>query len=133
MYLLHYLRIGNFPCICKADAPRIDIASLSAEKLETAKQEMLKINPNIDVLVVPTDTSSEDSVDRLKDNVKSKFGVPDVLVNFPAFWSSAESITKSKRKEWWADFVRYLYSGCLVWERTGFSTEFRESTSKEAT
>jgi NAD(P)-dependent dehydrogenase (short-subunit alcohol dehydrogenase family) len=70
---------------------------------------MLKINPNIDVLVVQTDTTSEDSVDHLEETVKSKFGVPDVLVNYAALWSSPESITESKPKEWWADFVRYLF------------------------
>jgi NAD(P)-dependent dehydrogenase (short-subunit alcohol dehydrogenase family) len=83
----------------KADAPRTVIASRSAENLEATKQEMLKISPNIDVLVVPTDTTSEDSMDHLEETVKSKFGVPDVLVNCAALWSSAEPITESKPKE----------------------------------
>jgi NAD(P)-dependent dehydrogenase (short-subunit alcohol dehydrogenase family) len=72
---------------------------------------MLKINPNIDTLVAPTDNTSEDSVGHLQETVKSKFGV---LVNCAALWSSAESITESKPKEWWADFVRYLRFGRLI-------------------
>jgi NAD(P)-dependent dehydrogenase (short-subunit alcohol dehydrogenase family) len=83
----------------KADAPRIVIASHSAKRLETTKQEILKINPNIDILVVPTDTTSEGSVDRLEETVKSKFGVPKILDNRAALGSSAEPITESKPKE----------------------------------
>jgi NAD(P)-dependent dehydrogenase (short-subunit alcohol dehydrogenase family) len=67
---------------------------------------LLKINPNIDVLVVPTDTTSEDSVSRLEETVKSKFGIPDALVNGAGLFSSTETIGESKPKEWWADFVR---------------------------
>jgi NAD(P)-dependent dehydrogenase (short-subunit alcohol dehydrogenase family) len=76
---------------------------------------MLKVSPNIDVLVAPTDTTSEDSVDHLEETVKSKFGVPDVLVNCAALWSSAESITESKSNELWPEFGRYLFLA-LVWE-----------------
>jgi heptaprenylglyceryl phosphate synthase len=63
---------------------------------------MLKVSPNIDVLVAPTDTTSEDSVDHLEETVKSKFGVP-------------ESITESKSNELWPEFGRYLFLA-LVWE-----------------
>jgi NAD(P)-dependent dehydrogenase (short-subunit alcohol dehydrogenase family) len=98
----------------KADAARIVIASRSAEKLEVTKQELLKINPNVDVLVVPTDTTSEDSVNHLEETVESKFGIPDVLVNGAGLWSSVETIGESKPKEWWADFVRYLRPGFLI-------------------
>lgn len=80
--------------------------SRSAQKLDVAKEELLKINPSINVLVVPTDTTFEDSVSRLEETVKSKFGIPDVLVNGAGLFSSTETIGESKPKEWWADFVR---------------------------
>jgi hypothetical protein len=48
--------LSNQPTIAlaftKADVPRIAIASCSATRLETTKPEILKINPNIDILVV---------------------------------------------------------------------------------
>ncbi|KAF2476655.1 NAD(P)-binding protein [Lindgomyces ingoldianus] len=88
----------------KADADRIVIASRSAEKLEETKQELLRINPNADVLVVPTDTTSEDSVNHLEETVKFEFGIPDVLINGAGLWSSIETIRETNPKEWWADF-----------------------------
>jgi len=98
----------------KADAARIVIASRSAEKLEATKQVLLKINPNVDVLVVPVDITSEDSVNHLEETVKSKVGIPNVLVNGAGLWSSTETIGESEPKDWWADFVRYLRLGFLV-------------------
>jgi len=94
------------------------MASRSAEKLEATKQELLKTNPHVDVLVVPTDTTSEDNVNHLEETVKSKFRIPDVLVNGAGLWSTAETIGESKPKEWWADFVRYLHPGFLIEEGT---------------
>lgn len=78
---------------------------------------MRKINPNVDVLVVPTDTTSEDSVSRLEETVKSKFGIPDVLVNGAGLWSSTETIGESKPKEWWADFVNTTFVLALLYMR----------------
>ena len=97
--------------LAKADAPCIVIASRSAERLEATRRELLKINTDVDVLVIPTDTTCEGRVDRLKETVKAKFGIPDVLVNGAGLWSSAEPTAESKPKEWWADFV----SGLSCW------------------
>ncbi|CAM1508914.1 Fc.00g026530.m01.CDS01 [Cosmosporella sp. VM-42] len=88
----------------KADASRIAIASRSTEKLEATKQELLTINPNIYVLIIPTDTTSEDSVENLQEIITDKFGVPDVLVNGAGRWASADTLGESKPKDWWADF-----------------------------
>ena len=90
------------------------IASRSVEKLEVTKQELLKINPNVEVLVLSTDTTSEDSVNRLEETVKSRFGIPDVLVNGAGLWSSSERIGESKPKDWWADVVSHTRPGNLV-------------------
>jgi len=79
--------------------------SRNVEKLNVTKQELLSINGNMDVLVLPTDTTSEDSVSSLEDAVKSKFGIPHILVNSAGLWSSTEIIGETKPKEWWADFV----------------------------
>jgi len=94
----------------KADAARIVIASRSAEKLEA---KLLKINFNVDVLVVPVNTTFEDSVNHLEETVKSKFEILNVLVNGAGLWSSTETIGESEPKKWWADFVRYLRPGFL--------------------
>ncbi|KAF2488334.1 NAD(P)-binding protein [Lophium mytilinum] len=89
----------------KADAARIVLASRSSQKLEATKRELLKVNPKVDVLVLPTDTTSEESVNHLEETVKSSFGIPDVLVNGAGLWSGAATIIgESEPKEWWADF-----------------------------
>lgn len=98
----------------KADAARIVIASRRVAKLEETKKELLQINPNVDVLILQTDITSEDSVDRLEETVKSKFGIPDVLVNAVGSWSSSENLGNTNPKEWWADFVRHSYSSFSV-------------------
>ena len=116
----------------KAGAAKLVIASRSAKRLEATERELLKINPNVDVLVLPTDTTSEDSVNNLEEVVRSKFGIPDVLVNGAGLWSSVETIGDSKPKEWWADFVSPLSPGHLIKETHG-STESRKSMSKETT
>jgi NAD(P)-dependent dehydrogenase (short-subunit alcohol dehydrogenase family) len=94
----------------KADAARIVIASRNAQKLEETKQEMLKINSNVDILVIPTDTTSEESVNNLEEVIKSKFGIPDILVNGAGLWASNDTIGDSIPKDWWADFVSFLHS-----------------------
>ena len=100
----------------KAGAARIVIASRSAQKLEATKEELLKINPNADVLVLSTDVTSEHSVNHLEETVKSRFGIPDVLVNGAGRWSPSATLGESKPQEWWADFVRYSCPGFLMQE-----------------
>jgi NAD(P)-dependent dehydrogenase (short-subunit alcohol dehydrogenase family) len=89
IYLCSNIPFGQGIAIAfvKAGVARIAIASRSSEKLEVTKQELLNISPNVDVLVIPTDIASEDSVDHLEETVKSKFGIPDILVNGVGLWS----------------------------------------------
>jgi len=102
------LKQGIALAFAKAGAPRLVLASRSIAKLESTKQELVKINPNIDVLVVQTDITSEKSVDLLADAIKTKFGTPDILVNGAGLWSSTEMIGESNPTEWWQDFVSKL-------------------------
>ncbi|KAF2815864.1 NAD(P)-binding protein [Mytilinidion resinicola] len=105
----------------KADAARIVLASRSGQKLGATKQELLKINRNLDVLVLPTDTTSEESVNHLEETVKSKFGIPDVLVNGAGIWAGGDTIIgESNPKDWWTDFevnVKGSYLMCRAFLR----------------
>jgi NAD(P)-dependent dehydrogenase (short-subunit alcohol dehydrogenase family) len=91
----------------KADAARIVIASRSVEKLKVTKQDLVKVNPNVDILVLVTDITSEESVGNLEENARSTFGTADVLINAAGLWLSTDTVEKSSPKQWWADFVRY--------------------------
>ena len=71
---------------------------------------MVSINPNVDVLILSTDITSEDSVNNLEEIVKARFGVPDILVNGAGSWFCSDTIGESKPKEWWSDFVGYFLS-----------------------
>jgi len=62
-------------------------------------------------LIIPTDTTSEESVNHLEETVKSKYGIPDVLVNNVGTWTSGGVLGETKPKDWWWDFVRYFLSG----------------------
>jgi NAD(P)-dependent dehydrogenase (short-subunit alcohol dehydrogenase family) len=97
-----------YSAFVKAEASRIVIASRVAKKLEVTKQELLKINPRLNVLAIPTDITSEDSVNNLEEILKSMGWIPDVLVNGAGLWSCAKTIGESDPREWWADFVCYI-------------------------
>jgi short-subunit dehydrogenase len=87
----------------------IVLVARSAEILEIVKQEILAINENIKVLVVPADLQSEKSVAALWETVKKTFGHADVLINNAA---SAHTglLAEAPAVEWWSNFVRYLTS-----------------------
>ena len=90
----------------KANASKIVMISRTAKKLEAAKQELLSINPNLTVFTIPTDTSSEDSVNVAEETIRSKVGIPDILINGAGLWTSPEAVAETNPKQWWADFVR---------------------------
>lgn len=81
------------------------IVSRSAEELETVRQDILAINKDINVLAVPTDTRSMESVAALWEKVKTTFGKADVLVN-NAGTLKGGAVGEIAVNDWWLDFVR---------------------------
>ena len=88
----------------KAGVAKIILAARNVEKLEETKREVLSFNGDVEVLVFPTDTTSQESVEKLEHKAKAWCGVPDVLVNAAGLWSSTTSLSESNPEEWWADF-----------------------------
>jgi NAD(P)-dependent dehydrogenase (short-subunit alcohol dehydrogenase family) len=88
----------------KAGVAKIILAARSVEKLEETKREVMRVNDGVEVLVFPTDITSQQSVEKLEDKAKGWCGVPDVLVNAAGLWSSTSTLSESNPEKWWADF-----------------------------
>lgn len=76
-----------------------------SKTLEETADALKKISPSLNVLPVPTDITSLESVNSLEETIKSKVGTPDILVNAAGSWQSTEAISETKPAQWWGDFV----------------------------
>lgn len=83
------------------------LVARNAEQLAETEADIRALNEQVEVLSVPTDLASEESVARLFDQVKARFGTVDVLIN-NAGTSNDGRMVDVEFKNWWTDFVRFF-------------------------
>ncbi|TVY62255.1 Short chain dehydrogenase citE [Lachnellula suecica] len=96
-------RHGFVKSFARAGPKGIVLVARSAAELEAARQDILAINKEIEVLAVPTDARSPESVAALWGAVKETFGRADVLIN-NAGTISRGSISDTPVDDWWLNF-----------------------------
>ncbi|KUJ06628.1 NAD(P)-binding protein [Mollisia scopiformis] len=82
----------------------IVLVARTAESLQSVAKEINAINPNIEVLPVPTDLTNPDSIAAMWEKVKTKFDHADVLVNNAGTLTDATSVKDADSGKWWYDF-----------------------------
>jgi short-subunit dehydrogenase len=101
------------------------LVARSSDGLAAVSEEIHAINKSIEVLAVPTDMSNPASISSLWDEVKTKFGHADVLIN-NAGTSQNGSILDIPEDSWWSDFVSnqsHLVHQSLTTNRRSMSEE----------
>jgi NAD(P)-dependent dehydrogenase (short-subunit alcohol dehydrogenase family) len=77
--------------------------------LEATEAEVHAIAPNVELLSVSVDISSEAGVAALFESIKSRFGTVDVLVNNAGIIAAENVPFKDGAfAEWWSNFVSGL-------------------------
>jgi NADP-dependent 3-hydroxy acid dehydrogenase YdfG len=72
-------------------------------------EEIHAINNKIELLTVPTDIISSESVSALWEKVKANFGHADILINNAGTFNSGGPISEAAADAWWSDFVSFLF------------------------
>src|SRR6201996_2277208 len=72
---------GFAPAFAKAKPRAIVLVGRSATKLAATEDNLRRIRNEVEYLSVPTDISSQSSVDALYEAVKARYGHADVLIN----------------------------------------------------
>lgn len=75
-------------------------------QLEETKAEILKINPDVDVLLKQTDVTSDKEMREVFEAAKEKYGTIDVAVADAGRNGSGKMIAQSESDSFWMDFVR---------------------------
>lgn len=83
------------------------IAARNADKLEETEALALGIEPTVEIVRVPTDVTSEDSVKNLFDIIQQKFGKADVLVNNAGVSVGHTTVDMMELDDYWQNFVEF--------------------------
>lgn len=95
------------PAFGKANAEAIVLVARNGSALEAICSEISKINPNAQLLAVPTNIGEEESVKALFEKIKRQFGAVNVLVNAAGVLGAENIPLKDGAfSEWWNNFVR---------------------------
>ncbi|PVH71991.1 NAD(P)-binding protein [Cadophora sp. DSE1049] len=97
-------RIAFAASFARASPKAIVLVARTAESLTAAAKEIHNINSNIEVLTVPTDLLSPESVSALWEKVKAKFRHADVLVNNAGTLAGGGALSDANPGAWWSDF-----------------------------
>ena len=95
---------GWAPAFAKARPKALVLVARDLKRLEATKAKIQKINPDVEIMLSSTQISEPDSVAKLFDEVKSKYGYAHVLVNNAGTFQSSENIVKADPVKWWGDF-----------------------------
>ncbi|EEA20531.1 hypothetical protein TMatcc_000517 [Talaromyces marneffei ATCC 18224] len=88
----------------RAKPKAIVIAARNADKLEETEALALGIEPTVEIVRVPTDVTSEDSVKNLFDIIQQKFGKADVLVNNAGVSVGHTTVDMMELDDYWQNF-----------------------------
>ena len=95
---------GFAPQFARAKPKAIVLVGRSDPKLKAVEDSLKKIAPEVDYVCVPTDITSESSVQDLFNTVEKKYGHADVLVNNAGMFQSMGNISDVDSAKWWFDF-----------------------------
>ncbi|KAF2448569.1 NAD(P)-binding protein [Karstenula rhodostoma CBS 690.94] len=90
------------------------LVARNAKKLEEVAASVKEKFPELETLTVSTDVADPASVAALFEEVKSKFGHADVLVNNAAVFNSLAPVKDDDHKVWWSDMTVNIYGTFLV-------------------
>ncbi|KAK0130296.1 hypothetical protein ONS96_000817 [Cadophora gregata f. sp. sojae] len=102
-------RISFATSFARAGPKAIVLVARTAESLAATAKEIHAIDSKIEVLTVPTDLLSVESISALWEKVKAKFGHADVLVNNAGTLSGGGPLSDADPAAWWSDFVSYVH------------------------
>jgi len=86
----------------RAGATGVVIAARRVDALEKVAEEIKAINPNVKVLAIKTDITSEEDAKNLFASVQKTFGRPaDVLLNNAGYLRDEQLIGETAPNEWW--------------------------------
>lgn len=80
------------------------LVARDAAKLEETAARINKSHPSVETLVAPTDISSEESVSKLYEQISTKYGHADILVNNAAVNPAFGPMTETSPEQWWKGF-----------------------------
>lgn len=69
------------PAFAKAGAKALVLVARDVNKLNKTAEEVKKINPDVETLVVSADIADRGNIHELFDQVNAKYGHADILVN----------------------------------------------------
>ncbi|KAK9490685.1 hypothetical protein V1508DRAFT_255054 [Lipomyces doorenjongii] len=98
-------KYGFALAFAKANAKAIVITARNTATLKETEEEIRKVNEKVEVLCVPLEITNEESVKNLFEQVKTKFGTVDVLVNNAGvFTGEGQQIRAASLSDWWGCF-----------------------------
>ncbi|KAH7370582.1 putative oxidoreductase ucpA, partial [Rhexocercosporidium sp. MPI-PUGE-AT-0058] len=97
-------RLAFVKSFAKASPKAIVLVARTLAPLEEVRDEIHAINKDIEVLAVPTDLLSAESVTSLWAKVKERFGHADVLINNAGSLNGG-TVADTEVDKWWNDFV----------------------------
>jgi NAD(P)-dependent dehydrogenase (short-subunit alcohol dehydrogenase family) len=99
----------------KAGARVIGICSRTISELETAKNEIRQINPEVDVYMQKVDVSNEEDVKSFFQGLNNQGGgTVDVLVSNAGANSCFEPTLATSTDLWWHDIVSVVRSAWIT-------------------
>ncbi|KAH7413157.1 putative oxidoreductase ucpA [Cadophora sp. MPI-SDFR-AT-0126] len=96
-------RLAFVKSFAKASPKAMVLVARALGPLEEVRDEIHAINKDIEVLAVPTDLLSAESIASLWEKVKEKFGHADVLINNAGSLNGG-TIADAEVDKWWSDF-----------------------------
>lgn len=113
------------PSLAKAGAHGLVLVARDEAKLKKAEEEVHRINPKIETLLVALDVTDEAAVEQLYVKIKARYGRhADVLVNNAGVLYSRNGggpvLHEASVEEWWKNFVSDLITdlqSVFTWEK----------------
>jgi len=95
---------GLAPAFAKAGAKAIVLVARNEAKLKETEETIKSLNPAVETLRFAATVSDADSVERLYETIKAKYGHADVLINNAGAFSEEAFIGAATPVKWWSDF-----------------------------
>ncbi len=73
--------------------------------LEAVREEVLTVNPNVNILVQETDVTSESSVNAAFARAIEMYGTVDVLISNAGMNADTKNLADTSTEGWWQTYV----------------------------
>lgn len=126
MMLIRCCPQGIVPSLAKAGAHGLVLVARDEAKLKEVEDEIRRINPKVETLLVVLDITNEAAVEHLFDKIRARYGRhADILVNNAAVCEAKNgggpALHEVAIDEWWRNFVsdQSVCKACFVYENAG--------------